>query len=52
MEAIGDFYAELRGAAGATRKQGLPVTVRTLETVIRLSCAAAKCRLSMEVCPN
>lgn len=43
MEAIGDFYAELR-----TRSEdsALPVTVRTLETVIRLSTAAAKARLS------
>lgn len=43
MEAIGDFYAELRSRADDS---ALPVTVRTLETVIRLSTAAAKARLS------
>jgi DNA replicative helicase MCM subunit Mcm2 (Cdc46/Mcm family) len=43
MEAIGDFYAELRSRS---EESALPVTVRTLETVIRLSTAAAKARLS------
>ena len=43
MEAIGDFYAELRARAD---ESALPITVRTLETLIRLSTAAAKARLS------
>lgn len=43
MEAIGDYYAELRAESDS---RALPVTVRTLETVIRLSSAAAKARLS------
>ena len=43
MEAIGDFYSELRGAS---TDNALPVTVRTLETIIRLSTAAAKARLA------
>lgn len=46
MEAIGDYYAELRAAGDGN---ALPVTVRSLETIIRLSSAAAKCRLSGEV---
>ena len=49
MEAIGDFYAELRSRADDS---ALPVTVRTLETVIRLSTAAAKARLSKGVATN
>ena len=44
MEAIADFYVELRSAPDEDR--ALPVTVRTLETVIRLATAAAKARLS------
>lgn len=43
MEAIGEFYAELRSKGD---ESALPITVRTLETVIRLSTAAAKARLS------
>lgn len=46
MEAIGDYYAELRAESDS---RALPVTVRTLETVIRLSSAAAKARLSGSV---
>jgi len=42
-EAIAEFYAELRNSPDVA---ALPVTVRTLETVIRLSCAHAKVRLS------
>lgn len=40
---IGDYYAELRAQADTN---ALPITVRTLETIIRLSTAAAKARLS------
>ncbi len=40
---IGDYYAELRSQADTN---ALPITVRTLETIIRLSTAAAKARLS------
>ena len=43
MEAIGEYYAELRARAD---ESALPITVRTLETLIRLSTAAAKARLS------
>jgi DNA replication licensing factor MCM3 len=43
MEAISDFYSELRGAS---QDNSLPVTVRCLETIIRLSTAAAKARLA------
>ena len=43
MEVIGDYYAELRAQADTN---ALPITVRTLETIIRLSTAAAKARLS------
>ncbi len=43
MEVIGDYYAELRSQADTN---ALPITVRTLETIIRLSTAAAKARLS------
>ncbi len=39
MEVIGDYYAELRSQADTN---ALPITVRTLETIIRLSTAAAK----------
>ena len=45
-EAIGDFYADLRAASDEERP--LPVTVRTLETVIRLATAAAKARLATD----
>lgn len=43
MEAISDFYAELRESNEHLR---LPITVRTLESIIRLSTAAAKARMS------
>ncbi len=43
MEVIGDYYATLRARAD---ESALPITVRTLETIIRLSTAAAKARLS------
>ncbi|CAL5229434.1 g12756 [Coccomyxa viridis] len=46
MEVIGDYYAELRSQADTN---ALPITVRTLETIIRLSTAAAKARLSTGV---
>ena len=46
MEAIGDFYSELRQTSD---QRALPVTVRTLETVIRLSTAAARARLAKSV---
>jgi len=42
---IVDFYTELRGQHAGDNNT-LPVTVRTLETIIRLSSAHAKCRLS------
>ena len=46
MEAIADFYSELRQTSD---QRALPVTVRTLETVIRLSTAAARARLAKSV---
>ena len=42
-ESIAEYYAELRNSAEV---KALPVTVRTLETMIRLACAHAKIRLS------
>lgn len=42
-EAIAEYYADLRNSAEV---RALPVTVRTLETIIRLSSAHAKVRLS------
>lgn len=45
MEMIGDYYTELRSGR---KDSALPVTVRTLETIIRLATAAAKARLAGE----
>ena len=45
MEAISDFYAQLRENNEHLR---MPITVRTLEGIIRLSTAAAKARMSEE----
>lgn len=45
---IVDFYTELRSQHSGDRNT-LPVTVRTLETIIRLASAHAKCRLSDQV---
>jgi len=42
-ESIAEYYAELRNS---NEVKALPVTVRTLETIIRLACAHAKVRLS------
>ena len=42
-EAIAEYYAELRNSPDVA---ALPVTVRTLETIIRLASAHAKVRLS------
>jgi DNA replication licensing factor MCM3 len=44
---ISQSYAELRDKE--TESKTLPVTARTLETMIRLSTAIAKCRLSQKV---
>ena len=44
---ISSKYAELRGKE--TESKTLPVTARTLETMIRLSTALAKCRLSPKI---
>jgi DNA replication licensing factor MCM3 len=47
-EAIAEYYADLRSSAEV---RALPVTVRTLETLIRLASAHAKVRLSAYVEP-
>jgi DNA replication licensing factor MCM3 len=46
MESISIAYADMRGKQ---TPKNLPVTARTLETIIRLSTAHAKCRLSVNV---
>ncbi|KAL9996718.1 putative DNA helicase [Helianthus debilis subsp. tardiflorus] len=49
-EYIATAYAELRNSGGGTRTGGtLPITARTLETIIRLSTAHAKLKLSKQV---
>ncbi|KAK9056029.1 hypothetical protein SSX86_027122 [Deinandra increscens subsp. villosa] len=49
-EYIATAYAELRNSGGGSRTGGtLPITARTLETIIRLSTAHAKLKLSKQV---
>lgn len=49
-EQIATAYAELRSASSTAKTGGtLPITARTLETVIRLSTAHAKLKLSRKV---
>ena len=43
-EAVSEFYTDLRQKQG--KEDALPVTVRTLETIIRLSVAVGKARLA------
>lgn len=47
MALIQEKYVYLR--SGASRQVTLPITARSLETLIRLSTAHAKCRLSNEI---
>ncbi|CAH1423979.1 unnamed protein product [Lactuca virosa] len=49
-EQIATAYAELRNSHGNSRTGGtLPITARTLETIIRLSTAHAKLKLSKQI---
>ncbi|CAL1410524.1 unnamed protein product [Linum trigynum] len=49
-EQIATAYAELRNSGTTTKTGGtLPITARTLETIIRLSAAHAKLKLSRQV---
>ncbi|KAL2343669.1 hypothetical protein Fmac_004954 [Flemingia macrophylla] len=49
-ESIATAYAELRNASSNAKTGGtLPITARTLETIIRLSTAHAKLKLSRQV---
>ncbi|XP_076897242.1 DNA replication licensing factor MCM3-like [Bidens hawaiensis] len=49
-EYIATAFAELRNSGGGSRTGGtLPITARTLETIIRLSTAHAKLKLSKQV---
>ena len=45
LESIQELYAELRDAKD---NLSLPITVRSLETIVRLATAAAKARMSEE----
>jgi DNA replication licensing factor MCM3 len=49
MEFIATEYSSLRNSEDRKKASALPVTARTLETIIRLSTAHAKARLSDEI---
>ena len=50
-DAISEEYARLRSVADVTEGSAktIPITARTLETLIRISTAHAKCRLSKKI---
>jgi DNA replication licensing factor MCM3 len=48
VDFVSTFWTKMRPKEGTSNKT-LPITVRTLETIIRLSTAHAKCRLSKTV---